>query len=131
MASTMTTRSRTWPGGFTAALLLGVILGCTGIREDELACEEAVAHLQDCCPGFYASSVDCTYEPGGCGVSPLYPEISTNQGWCIRSESCAELESTGVCARAIAMPPATTWSDTNTDPSEGDAAPPPFPQVCP
>lgn len=123
----MRLRSPTWRSGFTVSLLVGVVLGCTGIRGDELACEDAVSHLQACCPGFTGSNVDCTYEPGGCGNSPVYPELSVDQSACIRGESCDELRAAGVCARAIAMPASRSWEQTHAASDDAGA----FPQVCP
>ncbi len=61
-APPMTARSRRWQGGFTVARFVAVFLGCTGIREDEFACEDAVSLLQQCGPGFTASNIDCTFE---------------------------------------------------------------------
>jgi hypothetical protein len=125
----MTRRSRRWQSGFTLALLVGVLFGCAGIREDELACEDAVSHLQECCFGFSASNIDCTYvQSEGCLESSTYPEITISQSACIRNESCAELVSTGVCARAEAAPPSTVWADETLNSTDGG---PQQPQVCP
>jgi hypothetical protein len=114
-------------GALTITLLVAVLLGCTGIRQDEFVCEDAVSHLQECCPGFQAGNVDCSYDPGGCESNAIYPEISIAQSACIRGESCNTLRSTGVCGRALAVPAGTTWSDR----SESTSASPSFPQVCP
>jgi hypothetical protein len=126
----MTTRSRKWRRALTLLLLVGLFVACTGIREDELACEDAVSYLQECCPGFSASNVDCTYAQGECDVGTVYPEISISQSACVRGESCAELRSTGVCARAIAVPAGTTWSNEETNAPLDDASPS-SPRVCP
>jgi hypothetical protein len=106
----MTRKPGSWRSGFTVSLLVALLLGCTGIREDELACEDAVSHLQACCPGFTGSNVDCTYEEGGCERSAVFPELNVNQSACIRNESCSELRATGVCARAAAMPSSRSWA---------------------
>jgi hypothetical protein len=100
-----------------------------GIREDEFVCEDAVAHLQSCCPGFTGSNVDCTYQSqGGCGSPPIYPEISTDQASCIRNKSCDQLRAGGDCARAIAMPAGAVWAEGASDgPNLVEL---PFPQVC-
>ena len=124
----MTRSSLRWRSGFTVSLLVGVLLGCTGIREDELACEDAVSHLQACCQGFTGSNVDCTYEEGGCKENAVFPEISVSQSACIRSESCAELRSTGVCARAGAIPASRNWSSSQASGSDNAGQ---LPQVCP
>ncbi len=119
-------------GGMTAALLLFVLLGCTGIREDELACEDAVSHLQGCCSGFTGSNVDCTYEAGGCsGEGAVNPELDVTQSACIRGETCEQLRSTGVCARAAAIPGAGTWEAAERAAEEDPTSTPRDPQVCP
>ncbi len=129
----MTPKSRRWLALLALPLVLAAILGCPGIREDEFVCEDAVSHLQACCPGFSGNNVDCEYDPGGCeGARTVYPEITTRQAACIRGESCGELVASGVCARAIAAPPGTTWDEQGSLPVDDDADPPlPYPQVCP
>jgi hypothetical protein len=76
------------------------------LRPDVLACEEAVKHLVDCCPGFDAKAVTCTYyfhDDSGCGQtewsteSPTYDE---DQSACIVAMDCNRLNATGVCQRA-------------------------------
>jgi hypothetical protein len=89
-----------WRSGFTLSLLVAVVLGCTGIREDELACETAVAHLQQCCSGYTGSNIDCVYSDS---CSTTYPQIDDSQSACIRGESCDGLVATGVCTRAAAL----------------------------
>jgi hypothetical protein len=133
----MTHRSRQYSGGFTVSLLILIFLGCGENQPSELVCEDAVVHLLDCCPGFDAHNVDCTYDPGGCGAGPTYPEISESQSACIRDESCERLRTSGVCARAAAMPAGQLWSSESiasgqpeTPENEG-ATEPSFPQVCP
>jgi hypothetical protein len=86
------------------SLFVVIGFGCTGIREDELACEDAVSHLQECCTGFGATNIDCTYEPGGCDSSPQYPALSIDESACIRGQSCAALVANGVCQRAMRFP---------------------------
>jgi hypothetical protein len=107
------------------SLFVLVIFGCTGIREDELVCENAVSHLQSCCSGFTGSNIDCTYSQGGCEDNTVYPELTASQSACIQAESCDELVSTGVCARAIALPANWTQAQFNENYQ------PPTPQVCP
>jgi hypothetical protein len=101
-----TLRARRWRSGFTVSLFVLVILGCSGsgIREDELACESAVAYLQQCCDGYSGANIDCTYQ-GETGCSPaVYPEITVSQSACFRGESCEELQTTGLCTRVAAVP---------------------------
>jgi len=75
-----------------------VSLCCGGLNKEELACEEAVAHLEECCPGFQSSRVRCIDEDRGC-VSQR-PDITVEMSRCIRSEECGALVTYGICARA-------------------------------
>jgi hypothetical protein len=114
----MTTMASHWRRGFTLSLFIGGLLstsGACGIREDEFDCENAVARLVTCCPGFEASSVDCTYSPG-CGNA--YPSLDPTQSTCILQSSCSSLQSTGVCNAAASL---STGSETEAT----------FPSVCP
>lgn len=87
--------------GPCAALAVGLVLACGNpLREDELECEEAVAVLATCCPGFdYAKAVGCQYIDRGCdGAS--YPGLPIGDARCIRGESCRQIVTSGVCDRA-------------------------------
>ncbi len=84
--------------GLTALLTL-----TCGIREDELRCEEAVAHLVDCCPGFDAQQVDCYFVESGCDVA--YPVLDIEESRCIAGKPCADVVSSGICSRAQAAQP--------------------------
>jgi hypothetical protein len=110
-----------------AALLLQVALACGGIREDELSCEDATAHLAACCPGLAAAQISCTYVPpqsDGCYGTPAnYPGIGIAASTCIREESCAQLQSSGVCDRAAK----TLASSPGADQPDDDG----FQEVCP
>jgi hypothetical protein len=108
-------------------LLLTAVLGsavvcCAGIREDELLCEEAAAHLNTCCPGFEVTSLACTYQ-SGCG-STTYPALSVAASQCIDGESCATLVASGVCQRAQQAQAVVVDSDAGTDAGS-------FAEVCP
>ena len=98
----MTKKSSRWSSGFTVSLVVGVLLACGGVRQDEFLCENAVAHLQGCCRGFNASGVECHYDVG-C-LDTTYPELDETQSSCILAESCATLSATGVCDRVAALP---------------------------
>lgn len=81
-------------------LVLVITLGhCYGLREDELRCEEAVAHLLDCCPGFDPQSVSCTYSTG-CGTH--LPELTIEESRCIDRTTCATILGSNICQRAAA-----------------------------
>lgn len=84
------------------SLAIGLSLAC-GIREDELRCEEAVAHLVDCCPAFHKELVDCTYFPGsssssGCNTGHR-PDIAIEAARCITALDCPSIQRTDYCTR--------------------------------
>jgi hypothetical protein len=93
-------------------------LACGTFREDEFQCEEAIGHLMDCCSGFGPPPGYCSYEPGGTSgsgcdattIPPTYPALSPDESRCIRSESCGELASSGVCVRATAAGPGEAYA---------------------
>jgi hypothetical protein len=79
-----------------------MVLACGAIRQDEFICENAVSHLQECCPGFDPTRIVCSYDTG-CGVT-TYPELDETQGQCILGDSCQALVANGVCDRVAALP---------------------------
>jgi hypothetical protein len=113
----MKIRPSWWRRGFTLSLFVGGLLssGACGIREDEFDCENAVARLAQCCPGFDATSVDCTYSPG-CGNA--YPALDPSQSNCILQSSCDSLRNAGVCEAAANL-------------TQGSATELTTPMVCP
>ncbi len=115
--------------GWISALFIGLPLACGNMSGEELVCEEALAHLQDCCPGFNPTHVGCLYDGPGCGDPNGFqtPDVSGDQSACIRGVSCAQLVQSGVCARAEKA-----WTAFYPDyqPSTGDA-PSPQVKVCP
>ena len=76
----------------------GALLG--GTFEDDLRCEEAAKHLEDCCTGVRASGFACE---GGCGMAPSF---STEQARCLLALDCALLRQSGYC----------TWSSQTAEP---------------
>lgn len=94
-------------GGLMIGLLSFVCFACaiggsngTNFRQDVLLCEEAVAHLQDCCPDLgevYPET--CEYRDDGCnnGRNVAF-DLRTSR--CIRDKDCNQLVSSGTCARA-------------------------------
>jgi hypothetical protein len=84
-------------------------------REDVISCEDALAKLEGCCPGFRANAVRCqyyerTYEHSGCDSSTYEhqhedPALRLADSQCILGRSCSELVNTGVCAKAQAAKP--------------------------
>jgi hypothetical protein len=95
-------KSSPWRRGFTVSLAIGMVFACGNIRQDEFICENAVSHLQECCPGFDPTRVACSYDTG-CGVT-TFPELDATQGQCILGDSCQALVANGVCDRVAALP---------------------------
>lgn len=81
----------------------GLSVRCGTLRQEELECEEAVARLYECCPSAPLSEVNCTYEEGGCEGEPRVPDIPVRQSRCVRTLSCLELTTQGVCDHAAPM----------------------------
>jgi hypothetical protein len=70
--------------------LIGAHVGCYGVA-DRIACEEAAAHLAECCPGFNP-------EDARCGSSDTTEnDISRDEAPCIIYQECADLVAYGVC----------------------------------
>lgn len=94
-------------GGVMIGALCFVCLACaivddgdTNFRDDVLLCEEAVARLQDCCPGMgqvYPEA--CEHREDGCNDGR---EVALNlrTSRCIRNKECIDLVNSGTCARA-------------------------------
>ena len=99
---------------------VGLLLACTNndetkitdnFRKDVIYCEEALAVLGSCCPGFDPKAVSCYYYydsvDNGCGGGSLnytYPALSQDESECILSTSCADLVANRVCERAQTAP---------------------------
>jgi hypothetical protein len=73
-------------------------------REDVLSCEEAVAHLEECCPELRASNVECKYyyhRDEGCygpdTTTRIEPDIGLRESRCIRDLTCEGIASQGLC----------------------------------
>ena len=77
-------------------VLLGLGVRTTplpGLREDEVQCEEALAHVRHCCGGAYSSNLDCTYVDNGDCNPPTLPDLSVDESRAVRGASCSELSS--------------------------------------
>ena len=101
--------------GWLIAATVALMFACGDMRQDELDCEEAVSHLQDCCPGFDSRRIECIYETG---CTPQIPAISIQQSQCIRDESCSALVASGVCQRAQNAQTVTDSAQNSTPVSE-------------
>lgn len=94
-------------GGALIGSLCFVCLACaivddgdTNFRDDVLLCEEAVTHLQDCCPNLgevYAEA--CEFRRDGCN-NGRNVSLDLRTSRCIRDKECAELVQQGICDRA-------------------------------
>jgi hypothetical protein len=73
-----------------------------GFREDEVHCEEAKAHLLECCDPF-TGRLECEYDDRGCGTT--YPDLEVSESQAIQDESCAELRSSGLCEKTFTEMP--------------------------
>jgi hypothetical protein len=99
------TRGRTGTGGrvavttFVLALLLS--LSCGSITREELACEQAVAHLSDCCPALDTRRLPCFRIREGCSgdTEPMLTEVAAT---CVLDASCDSLRAAR-CERLVAL----------------------------
>jgi hypothetical protein len=67
-----------------------------GLREDEVQCEEARAHLEECCP-VYEGNVACQFvDPGACEAA-TYPDLDTDESRLMQSLSCNDVVARGLC----------------------------------
>ncbi len=122
-----------------AAYIVGAmaLLRCgSGIRQDELDCEEAVARLTTCCPGF-AATTWCKYEVWtSCDTNEVvqrtHPAITEDESRCIRDMSCSDLKKKGVCDRARdAKPIVERYDDGGADAFYPGPEPTPHTVLCP
>jgi hypothetical protein len=97
-----TRRRRPWSAIATAIAAALVICCGAGLRNDEIECEEATAHLHDCCGGFDPSNFHCKYVEG-CD-STTHPDLSIQTSVCIQDQSCDALKARGLCDAARTVP---------------------------
>jgi hypothetical protein len=83
------------------AILVGIVLSCGSVRNDELVCEEAVARLENCCPTFDPRRFDCEYIDS-CNGGNL-PAVDEHAAQCIRDRACGDLGALGICAGLIQL----------------------------
>ena len=111
-------------------------------REDVIQCEEAIARLQQCCPGFDGSRVLCNYyyslDKSSCGpttTDTVHPALNLGESRCVLDTTCEDLVGREVCKRAQEARTYTTHrveesSSSSGEPqnvNESDSHPP----VCP
>jgi len=149
-------RRHSLPRGPSAiALVAGVLLACTygdgttvddqQLREDVVTCEEAVAHLEKCCPGFVAEELACkhsvtTKEPscdatGGYSKDKEDPALDLAESHCILATDCDSLARQGICGRAQAaraQRSGTSYYEEEGEPQSAEKTySTPHPKVCP
>lgn len=113
-----------------AVAVLGMLslMASGGLREDEVDCEQAVSHLDECCPGFtWASSLRCEYY-GGCGTST--PGLSVEESNCVMAMSCDELTARDLCTTLANLAQEDVY-DYDPFGYGGGTDTTPRPQVCP
>ena len=142
------------------ALGVALVLACNSngndeednnqFRDDVIWCEEAVARLERCCPGFDGAQVQCWYYYSyneGCSSAEtqrLEPAFTKEESRCIHDTACADLVAAGVCTRAAengAARASSTSIPTSTSSSSGSSSfgtasgtsgsDPSRPKVCP
>jgi hypothetical protein len=82
-------------------LVLGAVAflclkGDYGLRGDEVYCEAAVKHLEECCPQYRDGALSCTYAAGACEPT-IYPDLDAERSQCLIAQSCAALSASGAC----------------------------------
>jgi hypothetical protein len=77
-------------GVILAIVLGGVLPGA--LHEDQLECEEAIAHLDECC---------AIQAPLVCGDGCSSVTLSLETSECIQDRSCEEILATNICARVV------------------------------
>lgn len=91
-----------------ALLTLALLGGAEGINPDELACEQAVKRLIDCCPpNAPATQLQCY---AGRDCDHTQPDLSAMESDAIVHASCDELVAGHVCDKTRPPPPAPTGS---------------------
>jgi hypothetical protein len=71
----------------------GLLLLSGSINPAEFECEEAVAHLRDCCPA--NDAIDALQ----CGGSCASVDLDIQSARCLRMASCETLRASGACAQ--------------------------------
>ncbi len=81
-----------------AAVAIFLAFTCGGLNEDDLKCEDAAAHLDDCCPAIRYSFVCVQTAPKSCETGePVGPFATAAEIACVRGRSCADLRDQHFC----------------------------------
>jgi hypothetical protein len=96
--------------------VIGLVTCGPALREDELQCEEAVAHLDECCPGFHPTVAQyCQFTYSTCGSD--YPALRVDESECIRKTDCTHLREQTICERAAKANRSTLETDGSARPA--------------
>jgi hypothetical protein len=109
------------PFGTVFALGVATVLATScddDFTEDVFLCEEALAHVRECCPKTDLSGVECAYEHStetgraSCTADwnittsrNVEPAIAPDDAHCVLGTSCEELVARGACERAAVSRP--------------------------
>jgi hypothetical protein len=110
-------RKARYPVGVAAVLGVLAVMACDSdtddnqFREDVISCEEAVAHLEECCSEFRPTNVQCRYffrRTEGC-IGPdtttrVEPDLDLRESRCIRDLTCDGIQSRGLCTNGQVSP---------------------------
>jgi hypothetical protein len=131
------------PAGVLFATAVATVLACSSgeddkddnqFRADVIWCEEAVARLATCCPGFEPMRVECKYyysHVRSCGpdtMTKVEPAFTTDESRCIIDTPCDALVANDVCRRAQDARAVNTTTHTETGSTTGTVR---GPRVCP
>lgn len=90
-----------WVRRALIVLLLAPLVVGMGFDERTFECENAVAHLAECCSRFTAAPSLCP-QVFGCGGEPSL-ELSSAESACIKGLECSDVRSRGLCSKAEAL----------------------------
>ena len=85
-------------------LVAGLVkLAVSCIADDEFLCDEATAHLQECCPELNAAPIDCDRDFKTCSgfqCNPHFTRTQINAGAsnCILDKECERIRASTICA---------------------------------
>ncbi|HVU01664.1 MAG TPA: hypothetical protein VHE30_07930 [Polyangiaceae bacterium] len=102
-----------------ALILTAGTVGTQCMRQDEVECEEAAAHLAGCCQNFDLRKLDCHYT-SACGET--FPDLSPSESECILDKSCSQLAAQDICKRVQDRGTATSGYASGTATGSSSAA---------
>ena len=79
------------------ALLVGVVLSCGSLSDDELNCEEAVSKLENCCSKLEAHRFTCERTCSGT------VDFTEKAATCVQDRSCSDLQDRGICTAMLRL----------------------------